>query len=102
MSKRTDWTSVADLNLIKYFKFRNLRPSLWLEVRNIFDQVNVLQVDDNYGRVGTPQAFDDYTGKPGWVNDQSSPNNVQNPLAGPNPEAWDNPRFVRVGLGLDF
>ncbi len=102
MSKRTDWTSVADFNLTKYFKVKNLRPSIWFEVRNLFDRINVEQVDDNYGRVGTPQAFDDYTGKPGWVNDQSSPNNVQNPFAGPNPEAWDNPRFIRVGLGLDF
>jgi len=102
MTERTDWTNVIDLNLSKYFKFGQWRTSLWLEVRNLFDIQNVLQVDDYYGRVGAPQAYDDYTGMAGWVNDSASPNYVQNPFAGPNPEAWDNPRFIRLGLGLEF
>ena len=102
MSERTDWTNVADLNVTKFFSIGKWRASLWFEIRNLFDRQNVMQVDDNYGRVGTPEAFDDYTGLPGWVNDTQSPNYVQNPFSGPNPAAWDNPRFVRVGLGLDF
>ena len=102
MSERTEWTNVADLNLTKFFKVWKWRTSLWLEIRNLFDRTNILHVDDNYGRVGAPQAFDDYTGKPGWVNDSISPNYSQNPYAGPNPEAWDNPRFIRLGLGLEF
>ncbi len=102
MSERTDWTNTADINVTKYFTFGKWRPSLWLEVRNLFDRRNVLQVDDNYGRVGKPQAFDDYSGMPGWVNDTASPNYVQNPFFGPNPEAWDNPRLIRLGLGLEF
>ncbi len=102
MTERTEWTNVGDINVTKRFNVGKWRASIWLEVRNILDTQNVMQVDDYYGRVGTPQAFDDYTGMPGWVNDSSSPNYVQNPFAGPNPEAWDNPRFIRLGLGLDF
>lgn len=102
MSERTPWSFVADLNLVKYFTIGRWRASLWVEIRNLFDYKNLLNVDDNYGRVGAPQAFDDYTGEPGWVNDRASPNDVQNPFAGPNPEAWDNPRFIRTGLGIEF
>lgn len=102
MSERTGWTDAVDLNMTKYFEIGKWRASLWLEVRNLFDRQNELQVDDNYGRVGAPQAFDDYTGIAGWVNDTQSPNYVQDPFAGPNPEAWDNPRLVRLGLGLEF
>ena len=102
MSERTAWTYNTDLNASKYFSIGKWRASLWLEVRNVFDRQNVEHVDDNYGRAGTPQAFDSYTGEPGWVNDRSSPNDVLNPFAGPNPDAWDNPRFMRLGLGLEF
>ena len=102
MSKRTDWTSVIDLNLTKYFMIGRWKTSLWLEIRNLFDKQNIMHVDDNYGRAGAPDTFDDYTGEPGWVNDSSSPNFVRRPYAGPNPDAWDNPRFIRLGLGLDF
>jgi outer membrane receptor protein involved in Fe transport len=102
MSKRTPWTYNADLNAAKYFTVGRWRTSLWLEVRNVFNRQNVLQVDDNYGRAGEPNSWDDYTGTAGWVNDTSSPDYVQNPYAGPNPDAWDNPRFLRLGLGLQF
>ncbi|MDP8228389.1 MAG: hypothetical protein P9M15_02935 [Candidatus Electryoneaceae bacterium] len=102
MSERTEWTDVMDLNFTKYFMLGQWKTSLWLEVRNLFNKNNVLHVDDNYGRVGNPNSFDSYTGEVGWVNDSVSPNYVQNPFAGPNPEAWDNPRYVRIGLGLEF
>ncbi len=102
MTERTDWTDVINLNLTKYFNIYGWRTSLWLEVRNLLDSQNMLQADDNYVRVGTPQSFDCFTGEVGWVIDSVSPNYVQNPFAGPNPEAWDNPRFMRIGLGLEF
>jgi len=102
MSKRTPWTNSADLNVNKYFPFGNYKASLWLQIYNLFDRENVLHVDDNYGRAGEPNAFDNYSGLPGWVNDSSSPNYIQNPFAGPNPDAWDNPRFIRLGLGFEF
>ncbi len=102
MTKRTDWTDAVDLNMTKYFNVFGWRTSLWLEVRNLLNTKNILHADDNYGRVGTPQSFDSYTGETGWVNDSVSPNYVQNPFSGPNPSAWDNPRFLRVGLGLEF
>lgn len=103
MSKRTGWTNWADFNLVKHLKvWRNWRASLWLQVLNLFDRENILHVDDNYGRAGEPNAFDAYSGLPGWVNDNASPNFILNPYAGPNPDAWDNPRFIRLGLGLEF
>jgi len=102
MTKRTDWTHTADLNVVKYFQIGKFRPSIWIEVYNLFDRQNILAVDDNYGRVGAPNAYDDYTGVPGWVNDATSPNYSQKPFAGPNPSAWDNPRIIRAGLGIDF
>jgi len=102
MSERTPWTYNTNLNLAKFFTFGRWRTSLWIEVRNLFDTENVDQVDDNYGRAGRPNAFDDLTGEPGWVNDSASPNYVLNPVAGPNPDAWRNPRFIRIGLGLEF
>jgi len=102
MSERTPWTYNADLNITKYFSIGKWRTSIWLEIRNLFDEVNLQNVDDYYGRVGAPQAFDSYTGEAGWVNDRSSPNDVLDPFAGPNPEAWDNPRYIRIGLGLEF
>jgi outer membrane receptor protein involved in Fe transport len=102
MSERTPWTYVADLNATKYFSIGKWRTSIWLEVRNLFDQRNIQNVDDYYGRVGAPEAFDSYTGEAGWVNDRSSPNDPLDPFAGPNPEAWSNPRYIRIGLGLDF
>lgn len=103
MSERTPWTLNADLNATKYFTLvSRYRLGIFLEVRNLLDRRNILQVDDYYGRAGEPEAFDSYTGEPGWVNDSASPNYVQNPFAGPNPEAWDNPRFIRLGLGVQF
>ncbi len=102
MSQRTAWTGTLDLNFTKYFEVWKVKPSFWLEIRNLLDRKNIQHVDDNYGRAGQPSAFDDYTGRSGWVNDSQSPNYVQDPYAGPNPEAWDNPRFIRIGLGLQF
>lgn len=102
MSKRTPWTDIADLNVAKFFTLGKYRTSLWLQVYNLFDRTNVQNVDDNYGRAGEPNAFDSFRGEPGWVNDSSSPNDIQNRLAGPNPDAWDNPRTLRLGLGLEF
>jgi len=102
MSKRTPSTDAIDLNLTKFLTFGRWQTSLWLEVRNLFNRRNLLHVDDYYGRVGAPEAFDDYSGMEGWLNDSVSPNYVLNPFSGPNPEAWDNPRFIRLGLGLAF
>lgn len=102
MTERTPWTYNTDLNIAKFFTIGMWRTSIWLEVRNLFDNKNLLQVDDNYGRAGRPDAYDDLTGEPGWVNDTTSPNYVLNPVAGPNPEAWDNPRIFRIGLGVEF
>ncbi len=102
MSHRTDWTNQADLNVSKDIPIGKYKTSLWLQVFNLTDQTNLLNVDDNYGRAGAPNSYDDYSGVPGWINDTSSPNNSQNRYAGPNPDAFDNPRLVRLGLGLEF
>jgi outer membrane receptor protein involved in Fe transport len=102
MSKRTPWTKSADLNITKYYTIGKYRPSVWFQIFNLFDRENLLNVDDNYGRAGEPNAFDDYTGRAGWVNDTSSPNYSQVRYAGPNPDAFDNPRVFRLGLGLEF
>ncbi|MBM3328108.1 MAG: TonB-dependent receptor [Calditrichaeota bacterium] len=103
MSERTPWTNSVDFNIIKRIPIvGSYRGALWLQVFNVLDRRNILPVDDNYGRAGSPNAFDDYTGQPGWVNDTVSPNFVLNPYAGPNQDAFDNPRFIRLGLGVDF
>lgn len=102
MSKRTPWSYDADLNATKYFNVGKFRASLWFQVYNLFNDKNVVNVDDNYGRAGEPNTFDDHSGQAGWVNDSSSPNWILNRAAGPNPDAWDSPRTMRIGLGLDF
>lgn len=102
MTERTEWTNTADINISKSFPLGKYRSTLWLEIFNIFDETNVMNVDDNYGRAGAPNAFDDYSGTAGWVNDTSSPNYSQNRYAGPNSDAFDNPRFIRLGLGFEF
>lgn len=102
MSKRTAWTNSADLNVSKGFSIGNYQTTLSLQVYNIMDETNLLNVDDNYGRAGAPNSYDDYSGQAGWVNDTASPNNSQNRYAGPNPDAFDNPRLIRLGLGFEF
>jgi len=102
MSERTDWSNSADLNVTKMFPIGKYEASLWLQVYNVFNRKNVITVDDNYGRAGAPNSFDDYSGQAGWINDTSSPNYIQNRYAGPNPDAWDNPRTVRLGVGFEF
>ncbi|RQV96440.1 TonB-dependent receptor [bacterium] len=102
-SLRSPWTYYTDVSLGRHFRFGNLNWQAMLEVRNLFDRMNVLGWDRNTYTIDTNQSADNpHAGEPGYVNDNTSPNYGQNPTAGPNPDAWDNPRQIRFGLAVDF
>ncbi|MFH1009907.1 MAG: TonB-dependent receptor [bacterium] len=98
-SERSPWTYTTDVDASRQFKFGKLTWRLLLEIRNLFDTRNVLGWDlSRY----TLDTYSEHGGRAGYVNDNISPNYGLNPKAGPNPDAWDARRLIRVGLGVDF
>jgi outer membrane receptor protein involved in Fe transport len=96
-SKNTPWIFQTDVNVSRAFKLVSLNWQLLVEVRNLFDNVNILGWDI------APNTIDTYlNGTPGYVNDTASPNYGQNPKAAPNPAAWGERRNIRLGLSVDF
>jgi outer membrane receptor protein involved in Fe transport len=96
-SKNSPWIFQTDLNLSRAFKLASLNWRLLLQVRNLFDNVNVLGWDAN------PYTIDTFlNGTPGYVNDTASPNYGQNPKSSPNPDAWGERRAIRLGLAVEF
>ncbi len=98
-SERSPWTYTTDLNAERDFKFGKLACHLLLEVRNLFDARNILGWDRNQYTLDT---YVEHGGQAGYVNDNISPNYGLNPTAGPNPDAWDVRRLLRLGLAVDF
>lgn len=96
-SKNTPWTYSTDLNVGRRFDMGGLSWQALLEIRNVFNTKNILGWDRNQNTIDTYQD-----GEPGYINDSSSPNYGLNPRSGANPDAWDNPRLVRVGVAVDF
>jgi outer membrane receptor protein involved in Fe transport len=96
-SQRGPWTFQTDLNIGREFRWGGLSWAALFEVRNLFDQENILGWDRNQYTLDTYNE-----GEAGYVNDSTSPNYGQNPKAGPNPDAWDIPRLVRFGLAVEF
>jgi outer membrane receptor protein involved in Fe transport len=96
-SQRSPWNFQTDVNVTRAFKLGGLGWRLLLQVRNLFDNVNVLGWDIN------PNTLDTfYNGNPGYVNDPVSPNFGQNPKSGPNPDAYGFRREIRAGLAVEF
>lgn len=95
--KNSPWTYQTDINVARHFRTGGLEWRALLEVRNLFNVRNVLGWDRNQNTIDT---YND--GEPGFINDSNSPNYGLNPKAGANPDAWDIPRQVRVGLAVDF
>ncbi len=98
-SERSPWSYTTDVDASRQFKIGKLSWRLLLEIRNIFNARNILGWDLNRFTIDTYSEFD---GRAGYVNDNISPNYGLNPKAGPNPDAWDARRLVRVGLGVEF
>ncbi|MCB1060866.1 MAG: TonB-dependent receptor [Calditrichaeota bacterium] len=96
-SENTPWTYSTDLNIGRHFAMGGLNWQALLEIRNVFNTKNILGWDRNQDTIDTY-----LDGEPGYINDSSSPNYGLNPHSGANPDAWDNPRLVRVGLAVDF
>jgi outer membrane receptor protein involved in Fe transport len=94
---RSPWTYTTDLNVSRSVKTGSLNWRVLLEIRNLFNRLNVLGWDANQNTLDTYM-----NGMPGYVNDTSSPNFGSDPKSGPNPDAWSSPRLVRVGLALEF
>jgi outer membrane receptor protein involved in Fe transport len=98
-SRRSPWTYTTDLNVSRAFRYGDLNWRLLVEVRNVFNALNVQGWD------AAPNTIDTYIGhdgEAGYVNDNASPNYSLNPKSGPNPDAWDIRRLIRVGLALEF
>jgi outer membrane receptor for ferrienterochelin and colicin len=93
----TPWTYQTDLNVARLFRYAGLNWSLLLQVRNVFDALNVVGWDANNYTIDTY-----LDGKPGYVNDSNSPNYGYAPKSGSNPDAWDERRLVRAGLAVEF
>jgi hypothetical protein len=98
-SERSPWSYTTDVDASRQFKIGRLSWRLLLEIRNLFNARNILGWDLNRYTLDTYSGFD---GQAGYVNDNISPNYGLNPKAGPNPDAWDARRLVRVGLGVEF
>jgi outer membrane receptor for ferrienterochelin and colicin len=98
-SERSPWTYATDLDASREFKFGKLACHLLLEVRNLFNAHNILGWDLNRYTIDT---YVEHGGRAGYINDNISPNYGLNPKAGPNPDAWDERRLVRLGLSFDF
>lgn len=98
-AENSPWSYTTDLNVSRAFRTGNLKWRALLEVRNLFDRKNVIGWDPNQYTLDTYNG-----GNPGYINDNSSPNYGQNPAEGadPNPDAWDIPRLIRFGLGVEF
>lgn len=96
-AKRSPWTYTTDLNITRSLRGGSLNWILLMEVRNLFNAKNVLGWD------AAPSTIDTHLdGKPGYVNDNASPNYGLNPKSGPNPDAWAALRTIRVGIALEF
>ncbi len=96
-TRRSPWTYVTDVNFARAFGFGGLHWKLIAEIRNLFDRANVLGWDANQYTIDT--SLD---GRPGYVNDTTSPNYGYEPKAGPNPDAYSERRLVRAGLSVEF
>ncbi|MBK6765856.1 MAG: TonB-dependent receptor [bacterium] len=96
-AENTPWTYQTDVNVGRYFSMGGLNWQALFEVRNLFNAKNILGWDRNQSTIDTYSS-----GSPGYINDTTSPNYGVNPRAGANPDAWDIPRQVRVGLAVDF
>jgi len=96
-AENTPWTYSTDVNVARHFRAGKLDWQALFEVRNLFNTANILGWDRNQNTLDTY-----YDGQPGYNNDSTSPNYGINPRSGPNPDAWDSPRQVRVGLAVNF
>ncbi|MCB9357953.1 MAG: TonB-dependent receptor [Calditrichaeota bacterium] len=96
-AENSPWTYQTDVNIARHFRMGKLDWQALLEVRNLFNTKNILGWDRN---MNTLDTYSD--GEPGYINDSNSPNYGLNPSGGANPDAWDIPRQVRVGLAVDF
>ncbi|MBI5059673.1 TonB-dependent receptor [candidate division KSB1 bacterium] len=96
-TEHTPWVYTTDLNIARAFRYGGLNWSLLLEVRNVFNALNVVGWDANTFTIDTY-----LDGKPGYVNDSNSPNYGYSPRSGANPDAWDERRLVRAGLAVEF
>jgi outer membrane receptor protein involved in Fe transport len=106
-ARRSPWSYTTDLNISRAFRAAKLTWRVLLEVRNLFDAQNVLGWDVN--QVGNNNnTIDTYVGangRPGYVNDNASPNYWgpnQTPRGPANPDAWDARRLLRAGLAVEF
>jgi outer membrane receptor protein involved in Fe transport len=107
-SRRTPWTYSTDLNLSRAFAYGKLNLRLLVEIRNLFNAINILDWDVNADATGDNGSFDSYVGangRPGYVNDNASPN-YWGPLDAPrgpaDPSAWNARRLIRAGLSVEF
>lgn len=101
-SKRSPWIYTTDLNVSRAIRYGKLNMRLLVEVRNLFNALNVQGWD------AAPNTIDTYVngdGRPGYVNDNASPNywgpNTE-PQGPANPDAWDARRLIRAGLSVEF
>ena len=107
-SRRSPWQYTTDLNVSRAFQVGKLNMRLLVEIRNLFNALNVQGWDAAPNTIDTYVGVDPVqwpNGRPGYVNDNASPNywgpNVL-PRGPANPDAWDARRLIRAGLSVEF